>query len=1654
MCRAFEITEDFMRRLCVMFFISSILCSTTIGALTYNGSSKMPVQPDKAMYITYDYEGSGTVSLQLFSSAMEPLATITESVDKKFTFTPNAHAISTTGTFYFSLTDGTDTTAVFPLYVDAAQAVTLKAPSGTLQTTSPLLQWEAQAGVPFYHVLVSDKKITMVKNEDGSISWRGLSVIWQAITPTTEITYGTPDPSGIFDFLPAPELLPGKIYNWIVLKNFSGDPSTTSFMMGSINECIVSGSASMLSIIYPSLSDGEEEVLIPASSLNYSVRWVAKSDVTRYRVAIYQVKKEHTLYDIDYDSRFLVWQAYTGSEVVMLNLPEILSGMNYELEVTGFAPTATYISERVPFKYGQSLGIVRIWARDEAGNSIPHAQVDITSKKGNSILYPLFLTENGGERIDLAFGTYTVTVSHPDYGFDTQEIIVADGTAIAHTVVLRKKEYTVRGSVQSTRYDSPATPFPVSGMPVTIESGVKRYTVFSDDTGAYSCRVAEGEQTIRVSAKGYKPYAATISVDTDAVHDILLEQVYTTVTGRITTGIQGISGVRVLLTREGYSHTALTDSTGTFSLLVEQGVYAVRCIQEGYIPITAELTVGEDDSFLQIDPIILQPINSVIPVKIYDNDTLIRAASVTVHDGSDGSHYTLLNDVTGFAGIPAAYDHSLTVLTEYGSRTSSQQLQVHEGYKYQVISISLRDTRTVRGVIVSNDGTPIEGVQVSIGMNSTLSDAAGVFQLQADSSSTLMRCAKDGFVSKALYNPGDDIRIVLEEGTVTVSGVLRSDATRRVLRGCEVIFSNGSIKYAGTTDINGAFTVTVPQGRYSVALGLFGHGVSLPSLYITESRDIGTLFALREYVLISGRVTDNYESPINNALLTFRSEEHTFVTYTAEKRVYELETTPNYTVMLKKGVAYTCTVERAGYITRSVPFVFTKDATADLIKLVTGQDLLFSVRDSEENAIEGVTVTCTKDGKSVSLMTDIAGMVKFNLEPGIYDINAQKKGYKTKTTSLDVTYTNATEEITLIPAEEEIAVFVGTADGEAIEDACVTVLQTGEYLYTDATGACMFTDIDAGTYTLQITKQGYARHQMTIIVHDGVFNSYTVRLALCTSALTVVFSAVEPVDEILLTIAGHRTIVSTVDSTGITITGELEGAIRATCIKEGYHFEPPIEEFTLAADEIKTITFTVTPDTQQAEFTVQEKKLLTSDPTVIIEGVTVTLNGYSGTITGTTDAEGKLTLGPLAPGTYTLVAEKLGYSTHRAECDIKADGTNTVTTIDLIPMFGTLALTSNMTEYHLAMVKNERVYIDADITELTRKDVLPAGTYTLTAFKEGYPEIKKTVTIALTQEKKETITFKKPSRVTIVPRLTASHGGERIANTDFLLVQAQVYDENGYTMKDTPTITFSPEYAGHYDEERKLYLPALDYVGPVECTFELKDYNAKVTLTRQIWATLFTGRAAELRTSEEMRLVVADDAVSTTQRFTVEKRSNNYDITDLKGYTPEGYVYKSQPVLTFSGDASISRGGYRGYVFGWNSTALMWSRLQAAYTDGALTTPLTMFDALLFAQQSRPTGLYALKLAPNPWSPYVSPLVLSFTGDTVSNTTLVLTVKLFTIQGEHVRTLMQSRMIEKGYQELDLGRMTDLKNGRYMVEIIADDGRTKERYVKLLVVLK
>jgi hypothetical protein len=157
---------------------------------------------------------------------------------RKIIFRPSDQANMGYGLFYYIVGFktkilGKDTTFFsneLELVVESPLPAKPKAPIDTITELTPVFQWEPNPSVPYYHVLLSDEELT-IDTAKGGMNISGLSVSWQAITPFTQITYGTPDPSGTLTSSPPP-LSPGKTYFWVVLNNYKNNILYTSSRVG------------------------------------------------------------------------------------------------------------------------------------------------------------------------------------------------------------------------------------------------------------------------------------------------------------------------------------------------------------------------------------------------------------------------------------------------------------------------------------------------------------------------------------------------------------------------------------------------------------------------------------------------------------------------------------------------------------------------------------------------------------------------------------------------------------------------------------------------------------------------------------------------------------------------------------------------------------------------------------------------------------------------------------------------------------------------------------------------------------------------------------------------------------------------------------------------------------------------------------------------------------------------------------------------------------------------------------------------------------------------------------------------------------------------------------------------------------------------------
>jgi hypothetical protein len=168
-------------------------------------------------------------------------------------------------------------------------------------------------------------------------------------------------------------------------------------------------------------------------------------------------------------------------------------------------------------------------------------------------------------------------------------------------------------------------------------------------------------------------------------------------------------------------------------------------------------------------------------------------------------------------------------------------------------------------------------------------------------------------------------------------------------------------------------------------------------------------------------------------------------------------------------------------------------------------------------------------------------------------------------------------------------------------------------------------------------------------------------------------------------------------------------------------------------------------------------------------------------------------------------------------------------------------------------------------------------------------------------------------------------------------------------------------------------------------------------------------------------------------------------------YRAEGRVYALQPdgllllkpmtvVLPLPVDgASLAVPGK------WNAQRLTWEVAQGTAVRNGIQVESDGLAQWTVLEPSEPLGIRQFTAEPNPFSPWVEPLKLSFIPTSNASTTVFVTVKAFGVNGETVRKLAVDSPFPKGRRlEIAWDGKTDsggdALNGRYFVLIEAKDG--------------
>ncbi|MDR0303428.1 MAG: carboxypeptidase-like regulatory domain-containing protein [Chitinispirillales bacterium] len=329
-------------------------------------------------------------------------------------------------------------------------------PIGGFVSAVPQFSWTKPADVPYSHIMLSDEEIKLGK-EMSLESTKGVSMIWQAITADNRITYGEPDPSGIFTSAPPP-LSPGKKYSWLVFNNYGNNPAYTpandmvlpaffsiSGIQGEIPENVEPVNNAVLNYVNDSVITFKWKKLEPKASI--------------YRVFVYALANV-----IGINAQVLVWSGevtagqFAGKDTasLIMNAKDILSKNRYSWRVIAVnddgSAQAGSLSD---FSYSAPSGTIRVRAVEEISfgsqnyrQNLGLAEVKLEALQGSQEETMLFFTDNNGfAEKTRAVGTYKIMLKKEGYESESKIITVAENSIVDVDFLLHKPFSSIYGKV-------------------------------------------------------------------------------------------------------------------------------------------------------------------------------------------------------------------------------------------------------------------------------------------------------------------------------------------------------------------------------------------------------------------------------------------------------------------------------------------------------------------------------------------------------------------------------------------------------------------------------------------------------------------------------------------------------------------------------------------------------------------------------------------------------------------------------------------------------------------------------------------------------------------------------------------------------------------------------------------------------------------------------------------------------------------------------------------------------------------------------------------------------------------------------------------------------------------------------------------------------
>lgn len=959
----------------------------------------------------------------------------------------------TPGVYYCVIAAGTLSSAEFKLMLESPMAAHMQTPANNvvINTSTPVFAWDEVPGVPFYHLILSDKEVTIREDANGELQLANADIIWQVITPKTRVTYGDADPSGFFAVFngTVPPLLEGFEYNWVVLNNYNNHPAYASTVQGGVSSFKIDLD---LPLTAPNLTFPAANANLTQSDITF--QWAPVTNAVAYQVLLSETKVQ-----AGSESSYLIWRPTTTETRIEFPARFLLKNTRYAWRVVALDAAGRGVSSNFRlFSYQVPFARMTITTMKRGGGILPRVEIALTPQDGSTESSKLLTTDSGALDFEVQPGSYGITAVKEGFADTTVIVMLGAGDSVQVRPTLRELVQTLSGRVQDQNARA------IAGAQVIFDdyASNSHKQILTDGGGNFRMALTPGTWYLSAALAGYKS-SDTLTTKLNFAEQKNLAQTLTLtenlarLVGKVTTssGVP-IGGVRVSAENHRQTQVAWTDQTGMFGLDLIAGDWRLRAEKIGLAPSALRsLTLARGETRTLAPDIILNANAAMVTGFVYSTSKPLAGArvqaiprlgtTVTAITGPRGSYVLSLS--------PGEYVLSASLAGQIA--LEEPWIQLSSGQTLAGLDIGMAAaTALIKGQVLMT-GVPVKGALVRCDEASDTTRADGSYELAVLPGKHSVQAYYRGLLS-----PGAQ-EIELDRGQTRERVQFNMIASAGVVVGVvyasglpvpatTIMAQSGTKTYIGQSGPDGSYWLSLPAGIWDCTAKKIGfEAQKLTAIAVGSGQTVtGVDFTLKTtQALLRGTISDSKNRRIKTALVRLAGTPLT----AASDRL------GNYAVALDPGT-FQVLAEKTGFIPQQKSVTVTANSTQALDFSLPVQTLVTGVITGPGGKLlDGIILTATNT-ETLTTVSDHAGEYWLHLNAGNYLLSADQLGYAATTINFAATLGDTLRRnFALAEAPQEIARIVGKitdSKNQPLNGAAIRILSDSrQIIYSNFDGS-------------------------------------------------------------------------------------------------------------------------------------------------------------------------------------------------------------------------------------------------------------------------------------------------------------------------------------------------------------------------------------------------------------------------------------------------------------------------------------------------------------------------------------------------------------------------------------------------------------------------